>query len=175
MYRYLKNDNTDYISEWKSEGLLGEVIKPPPTCNNSLALGLNYIGNKTRVKFVGSCLKQDIITFTHGGIINICNAYELSISNHRYDYYPTLEFFLFGAVKLTKNSYIKRDKYSDVVVDLTEEELFHFLVVDLVVIFRVDMSSSVPIDNKKKDISVFGEGPTQGLDGTALTAEKSIQ
>ena len=57
MYRYLKNDNTDYISEWKSKGLLGEVIKPPPTCNNSLALGLNYIGNKTRVKICWKLFK----------------------------------------------------------------------------------------------------------------------
>ena len=34
------------------------------------------------------------------------------------------------------------------------------------------MSSSVHVDNKKKDILIFGEGPTQGLDDTALTAEK---
>ena len=34
------------------------------------------------------------------------------------------------------------------------------------------MSSSVYIDNKKKDILILGEGPTQGLDGTTLTAEK---
>ena len=33
------------------------------------------------------------------------------------------------------------------------------------------MSSSPHIDNKKKDILVFGEGPTQGLEHT-LTAEK---
>ena len=26
------------------------------------------------------------------------------------------------------------------------------------------------IDNKNKDILIFGEGPTQGLDDTALTA-----
>ena len=32
--------------------------------------------------------------------------------------------------------------------------------------------SSVHVDNKKKDILVLGEGPTQGLDGTTLTAEK---
>ena len=31
------------------------------------------------------------------------------------------------------------------------------------IIFGVDMSSSVHVDNKKKDI------PTQGLDGTTLT------
>ena len=34
------------------------------------------------------------------------------------------------------------------------------------------MSSSVHVDNKKKDILIFGDGPTQGLDGTILTAEK---
>ena len=33
------------------------------------------------------------------------------------------------------------------------------------------MSSSVHADNKKKDILILGEGPTQGLDGTKLTAE----
>ena len=37
------------------------------------------------------------------------------------------------------------------------------------------MSSSVHVDNRKKYISVLGEGPTQGLDGTTLTAEKRIQ
>ena len=34
------------------------------------------------------------------------------------------------------------------------------------------MSSSVHVDNKKKDILILGEGPTQGLDDTTLTAEK---
>ena len=34
------------------------------------------------------------------------------------------------------------------------------------------MSSSVHVDNKKKDILILGEGPTQGLDDTKLTAEK---
>ena len=40
-----------------------------------------------------------------------------------------------------------------------------------VVIFRVDMSSFVHIDNKGKVILIFGEGPTQELDDTTLTAE----
>ena len=34
------------------------------------------------------------------------------------------------------------------------------------------MSSSVHVDNKKHDILILGESPTQGLDGTTLTAEK---
>ena len=35
----------------------------------------------------------------------------------------------------------------------------------------MDMSSTVHIDNKEKDILVLGKGPTQGLENT-LTAEK---
>ena len=33
------------------------------------------------------------------------------------------------------------------------------------------MTSSVHIDNKKKDILILGIGPTQGLDDTTLSAE----
>ena len=40
-----------------------------------------------------------------------------------------------------------------------------------VIIFGADTSSSVHVDNKNKDILIFGEGPTQGLDNTTLTAE----
>ena len=40
-----------------------------------------------------------------------------------------------------------------------------------VIIFGIDMNSSVDIDNKGKDILILGEGPTQGLDDTTLKAE----
>ena len=40
-----------------------------------------------------------------------------------------------------------------------------------VIIFGADMSSSVHIDNKNKDILILGEGPTQGFDDTILIAE----
>ena len=39
------------------------------------------------------------------------------------------------------------------------------------ILFGVDLSSSVHIDNKNKDILILGEGPAQGLDDTTLTAE----
>ena len=41
-----------------------------------------------------------------------------------------------------------------------------------VMIFGANMSSSVHFDNKKNNILIIGEGPTQGLDDTTLTAEK---
>ena len=72
MYKFLKKiGNTDYISEWKTKELFDEFIKPLTTYNNSLAPGLSYSGNETRVKFVGNCSKQDKVTFTHGTIVNI--------------------------------------------------------------------------------------------------------
>ena len=40
-----------------------------------------------------------------------------------------------------------------------------------VIIFGVDMSLSVHIYNKEKDISFLGIGPTKGLDDTTLTSE----
>ena len=45
--------------------------------------------------------------------------------------------------------------------------LFTFFVV----IFRVDNSSLVSADNRKKDIPSFGKGPTDGLDDMTITAE----
>ena len=39
-------------------------------------------------------------------------------------------------------------------------------------IFDANMSSSVHIDNNKKDILIFGKGPTDGLNDTTLTTEK---
>ena len=67
MYRYFKMiTNTETISSWKSKGLSNESIKPPTTSDNSLAPSLNYYGNKIRVKFARSCLKQsNKISYTH--------------------------------------------------------------------------------------------------------------
>ena len=40
-----------------------------------------------------------------------------------------------------------------------------------VIIFKLDMSPSVDVDNKEKDMLILGEGTTQRLDDTTLTAE----
>ena len=52
-------------------------MKLPTTSDNSLNPKVSYYGTKTRLKFRGSCLKQDKITFNHGKIVNIYIAYEL--------------------------------------------------------------------------------------------------
>ena len=87
----------------------------------------------------------------------------------------TLENCLFGAVRLTKNADIDMYKYFGYGIRFDARGTFLFSDVSFaqnVIIFGADMSSSVHIDNNTKDILVLGEGPTQGLDGTTLTAEK---
>ena len=177
MYRYFKkNDNTDHISEWKSKGLSDEIIKPP-TSNNSLAPKLSYVGNGIRVTFNGSCFKQDTLPYTRGTIVNKCIFYELS-SNLNYNQNITLENCFFGAVKLINNADINKYKYPGHGTEFDGHGSFLFPSGGFgqnVIIFGVNMSSSLHVDNKKIYILILGEGPTQGIDGTTLTAEKNIQ
>ena len=43
-----------------------------------------------------------------------------------------------------------------------------------VIIFGIDMSSSLHIDNKEKDILILGKGPTQGLEHTLIAEKLSL-
>ena len=129
MHRYFKMiTNTDYISSWKSKeskGLSAASIKPPITSDNSLTPALN------KIKFTGSCLRPSKISYTHGKVVNIYIVYELGASSsHVND--PSLKICLFCAVTFTKNADI--DKYGIPVMelDLIEEEVFHFQVVNMV-------------------------------------------
>ena len=78
MYRCFKKiDGTDDISGSKSKGLSDEIIQTP---DNTLAPELIYSGKRLYVKFNGSCLKQDKITFNHGKTVNICIVYALKLT-----------------------------------------------------------------------------------------------
>ena len=64
MYKYFKLiTNTSSILSWKFKRLSNENIDSP---NASLSPLLDYVGNKIKVKFTGSCLKQsNKLTYTH--------------------------------------------------------------------------------------------------------------
>ena len=66
------------------------------------------MGTKIRIKFSGSRLKQDKITYTHGKIVNIYIVYEINKKDNTIISDPTLENCLFGAVTLTKHINIDR-------------------------------------------------------------------
>ena len=121
----------DYVLSWQSKGLSNESIKSPATSDSSLTPELNYYGTKTRVKFTRSCLKQSSHIPTHKNVVNIYIAYELAASSS-HDSDPTIKYCLFGAVTLTKNADIEKYKYSSYDVGLIEDQVFHFLVEDLV-------------------------------------------
>ena len=78
MYKYFKTIcDTDHVLEWKSKGLSNEIIKRLTTSNNSLSPFLYCVGAKAIVKFNGSYLKQNKVTYTHETIANISIVYEL--------------------------------------------------------------------------------------------------
>ena len=118
-------------------------------------------------------MKQSNRIFTHKKVVNIYIVYELvASSSHVSD--PTLKNCLFKAVTLTKNVEIEKYKYSGYGTGFDRRSTFSFPGGEFgqnVLIFGVDMSSSIHIDNEKKDILILGRGPTQGLEIT-LTAEK---
>ena len=163
----------DYVLSGQSQGLSDESIKPPTTTNNSLTPELNYYGTETKIKFTGSCLKQSSHILTHKKVVNIYVVYELAASSS-HDSDLTIKNCLFGAVTITKNADIEKYKYSGYGIGFDRRSIFPFPSGGFgqnVLIFGADMSTSIHIDNKKKDILVLGRGPMKGLEST-LTAEK---
>ena len=156
MYWYFKMipgvGNGSYIYYWQSKGLYDQKVNYIKTPNHSFTPNINYHGTKTRVKFNGSCLKQDKVAFNHGKVGNIYIAYEVSKSINISDYLK-LENCLFGAVKLTKYADIDKYGYSGYGIGFDKHGSFLFPDTRLgrnVIIFGVDMSSSRKIDNRKK-------------------------
>ena len=100
-----------------------------------------------------------------------------------------LDNCLFGSVKLTKNADPDKHRYAGYGIGFNFRSEFplpgdvffllffggvggSWLFFDyFFIIFGADMSSSVHIDNKGRDTLILGEGPTQELNDTTLTAE----
>ena len=83
----------------------------------------------------------------------------------------TLENCLFGEVKLTKNADVDKYKYFGYGIGFDGKRVFSHPTGSFgnnTIIFGVDMSSSVHIDNKKTYILILGKG----LGEHSLTAEK---
>ena len=142
--------------------------------NYSITPELSHYGTKTKVKFSGSCLKQDKATYSHGTIVNTYIVYEIS-KNYNINSYPTLENCLFGAVSLTKHVDIVQYKYSGYGIGFDRKKEFSLGSNGFgrnVMIFGADISSSVHTNNKTRNILVFGKDFAQGLDNTTIYAEK---
>ena len=143
-----------------------ELIKPP---DNSLAPTVKYTGKRMYVKFSGGCLKQDKITLNHRKTMNTYTVYDLKSNLNNFD--PILENSLFGAVKLTKNNDNDKYEYSGYGTAFDSKGTFTHPrdgIGQNMVIFGIDMSSSVHANNRTKNVLIVGEGFTQGLEDTTL-------
>ena len=162
-------DNTNIFLSWKSKGLCDSAIKPPSASNKILAPTLSYYYlSKTGVKFNGSCLTQVKVICNHGKVVNIYIVYKLGASSSS-DSDPTIKNCFFRAVTLTKNADIGKYRYSGYGIEFDRRSSFSFPgcgFAQNIIIFGVDMNSSIHIDNNGKDILVLGKGEN------SLTAEK---
>ena len=145
------------------------------TTNNSLSPKIKWFGtSKICLKFNGSCLKQDTATFTPANVVNSFIVYELDILSQDLNPDFTQKDCLIGAVELTKTAHPDKYSYYRYGIGFDSCSLFLLLNFDWdkkAVILGVDNSSSVHIANKKKDISVLGEGLTKRLDNPMITAK----
>ena len=125
------------------------------------------------INFNGHCLIKNNISIPKK-VINLYISYTLSpqLRNLNTDF--TLGNCLLGSVKLTKNADLDKYKHCGYGIGFDSRSKFLLPYGSMrrnVFIFGVDFNSSVHIDNKGKYILILGEGLTQGLDDTTLTAE----
>ena len=107
IYRYFKRvagvRRGSDIHFWKSKELSYERINCISASNDNITPELSYYASEIRVKFNGSCFKQDKITYVCAKTVNICIIYEIS-KNFNISSYSTLENCFFGAVSVAENN-----------------------------------------------------------------------
>ena len=151
-----------------------ENIMLPYTSNKNLSPRLVWYNSKIKLKFKGSCLKQDFASFTLYKVVNLFIVYELDKWSQDLNAKFSLKDCFFGNIKITKNADPNKYYYSGCGIGFDSRSHFSIRNFDWgknVVIFGVGMSSSVHDINKNKDILILGKGQRKGLDNTTLTAE----
>ena len=124
-------------------------IKLSTASNNGLAPKLSYINSKIPMTFDGSCLKQEKLTFTHKKTANIYIVYEINLWPFNASKVFMLGNSLLGIIKLTKDP--DPDKYERGSFSLSNGSGF----CKNVIIFTADMSSSMHVDNKKRNLNFW--------------------
>ena len=90
--------------------MFNESLEVVSRTDNTLTPSINYYGDKLRLRFTGSVLKQKAVTYSHEKVVNLYVVYEIT-NSYNTGKYPTLENASFGAVKLTENAEIDKCRY----------------------------------------------------------------
>ena len=171
--KYIKYfSGTARIDFWKSNGMSEENIENITKSDSNFAPTSVDHRLLPDINLNGHCLINNIPISKK--VINLYISYTLSpwLRNVNADF--TLNNCLFGSVKLSKNADPDKCKYRGYSIGFDCRPEFSFTDESMrknVIIFGADISSPGHIDNKGKDILILGEGPTQGLYDTTLTAE----
>ena len=154
--------DTSKIFTWKSIGYAEENIENMTTSDSSFAPALINCYPLPDIKFNGNCLINNNNNIIASGMINIYYSYTLDQWSQDLHTDFTLGNWLFGSVNLTKKADPDKCKYSgyDRGFDSRSQLSFtHGSMGENDIIFIVDMSSSVHVDNNGKDILILGEEP----------------
>ena len=156
---------TTRIESWKSNGIVEEIIENITKSDSNFAPTFVDHHVLPDINSNGHCLIKNNISVPKK-VINVYISYTLGnqLRNLNSDF--TLGNWLFGSVKLIKNADLDKYKYTGYGIDFDSrsEPLFtDGSYGKNVIVFGADMSSSMDVDNKGKDILIFGEGTTQGL------------
>ena len=87
-----------------------EKLKPPYTANKNLSPKLVWNKSRVKLRFTGSCLKQDKVAFNPSNLVNLFIVYELDRWSRNLNAKFTHKNCLFGNVKIAKNA--DPNKYS---------------------------------------------------------------
>ena len=92
----------NYIYFWKCKGFFDEKIDSITASNYCISPELSYYNTKIKVKFKGSCLKQDKITYNHRKIVNIY------IYIYIYLYILFMSFMILAVIQHWKTFYFEQ-------------------------------------------------------------------
>ena len=158
------------ISTWKSTGIFNYSSDSNMNAVGDSGGGLPDIKNDGRmyVYLSGNHFQQNkVIIPNNDNVINIYCVYEIQPIASNRDTTFTIQNALFGASQITKNADTSKYDYKGYgiflmkevrLVKITEDGRVHTTMGRNVLIFRVDMSSSIHATNRANHIYVMGEG-----------------
>ena len=140
---------------------------------------------RMHVSLSGNHFQQNkVIIPNNDNVVNIYCAYQLDPIASRRDDTFTVQNPLFGAMKITKNADTSKYNYKGNGICFDEGNSFghtiregnfdHTTNARNVLIFGVDMSSSVHATNRANHIYVMGKGFVQGINDTTIYAENNF-
>ena len=166
------------ISTWKSTGISNHPD------NSSMNVVVNSKGNRPvsmmsglmRVHLYGNYFTQNKALKRNSAAINIYIVYKLNpISSTRNTDY-TIQNALLGALKITKNADSSKNNYTGYGGEFShtvrQGNFDRTTSAKNVIIFGVDMSSSIHATNRANNIYIMGKEFIQGINDTTIYAEK---